>query len=97
MRYSEGTRTNVLSALRWITTRLSRQNRSLKQLQIKAVVVSVLTVYCDDQSSNPAGVYNFYCIKMFEKNEDKRKRGQEWVINMFSILLISELTKALST
>ena len=40
-------------------------------------VVSVLTLYYDDPSSNPSYlVYN--SVKLFEKDKNKRKRGREW-------------------
>ena len=41
-------------------------------------VVNVLTFYSDDSSSNPANVYSFSSVKLFEKNKNKQKRGWEW-------------------
>ena len=40
-------------------------------------VVSVLTFYSDDPSSNSAKVYSFLLSKLFENNESK-KRGRGW-------------------
>ena len=43
------------------------------------LMVSVFTLYSDDPSSNPAKANTFFC-KMFEKNENKQKRGRDWPI-----------------
>ena len=43
-------------------------------------VVSVFAFYSDDPSSNPADVYSFSVKFVFEKNENKQKRGQGWPI-----------------
>ena len=37
-------------------------------------VVNVLTFYSDDSSSNPANVYSFSSVKLFEKNKNKQKK-----------------------
>ena len=42
-------------------------------------VVSVLTLYSVDPSYNPAEVYSLIC-NLFEKYENKHKRGREWHI-----------------
>ena len=44
-------------------------------------VVSVLAFYSDDPSSNLAEIYSFFCNIVFEKNENKTKRGQGWSIS----------------
>ena len=36
-------------------------------------MVSMLALYSDDPSSNPTGIYSFYSVKYFEKNENKQK------------------------
>ena len=41
-------------------------------------VVSVLGLYSDDSSSNPAEAYSFFCNIVFENNENKQKRGRDW-------------------
>ena len=41
-------------------------------------VVSLLAFYSNDPSSNPAKVYSFFCNIVFEKNENKQKRGRVW-------------------
>ena len=41
-------------------------------------VVSLLAFYSNDPSSNPAKVYSFFCNIVFEKNENKQKRGRGW-------------------
>ena len=38
-------------------------------------MVSPLAVLSDDPSLNPAGVYSFTAVKLFEKNENKRKKA----------------------
>ena len=41
-------------------------------------MVSVLAFYFDDPSLNPAeSTYSFYSLKLFDKDENKRKRGRE--------------------
>ena len=40
-------------------------------------MVSVLTLYSDNSSLNPAKVFDFYCAKL---NENKRKRDRGWPI-----------------
>ena len=42
---------------------------------LAVVVVSVLAFYCDDPSSNPAGVYNFSVKIVVKKNENKQKEA----------------------
>ena len=37
-------------------------------------MVSVLTFYSEDPSSNPAEAYSFFCNIVFEKNENKQKK-----------------------
>ena len=39
-------------------------------------VVSMLAVYSDDPSSNPADIYSFSVKFVFEKNKNKQKRGR---------------------
>ena len=39
-------------------------------------VVSVLAFYSDNPSSNPADAYSFSVQIVFEKNENKQKRGR---------------------
>ena len=39
-------------------------------------VVSVLAFYSDDPCSNPAEVYSFSVIFLFEKSENKQKSGR---------------------
>ena len=39
-------------------------------------VVSVLAFYSNDPSSNPADAYSFSVEFVFEKNENKQKRGR---------------------
>ena len=39
------------------------------------VVISVLTLYSDDPSSNPAEAYSFFRKIVFEKNKNKRKEA----------------------
>ena len=51
------------------------------------VVVSVLTFYSDDQSSNPADVCNFYC-KNTRKERNKMQKGRE-MTQIFKIHLKS--------
>ena len=34
--------------------------------------------YSDDPSSNLAEAYSFFCKIVFEKNENKQKRGRGW-------------------
>ena len=41
-------------------------------------VVSVLAFYSDDLSSNHAEAYSCFCNIVFEKNENKQKRGLGW-------------------
>ena len=48
-------------------------------------VVTVLPFNSDDRSSNPAEVYNFYSIKLFVMNENKRimlviKNVDGWIL-----------------
>ena len=43
-------------------------------------VVSVLAFYSDDPSLNPADAYSFSVQIVFEKNENKPKRGRVWPI-----------------
>ena len=43
-------------------------------------MVSMHAFNSDYSSSNLDKVYNLYCIKIAEKNEDKRKRGQEMIL-----------------
>ena len=38
-------------------------------------MVSVLALYSDDPSSNPAEVYSFFSDKLFEKKENKLKEA----------------------
>ena len=40
-------------------------------------MVGVLPCYSDDPSSNPAKMYSFYSVRLFNKNENKQK-GQLW-------------------
>ena len=42
-------------------------------------VVSVLAFNSNDPSSNPAEAYSFFCNIVFEKNENKQKRGQDFL------------------
>ena len=37
-------------------------------------MVSILTFYSDDPSSNPAGANIFLCKMLLQKNENKQKR-----------------------
>ena len=41
-------------------------------------MVSILTYFSDDPSSNPADSGVFFAVKLFEKNKDKLKRGRHW-------------------
>ena len=41
-------------------------------------MVSILTYFSDDPSSNPADSGVFIAVKLFEKNKDKLKRGRHW-------------------
>ena len=41
---------------------------------------SVLDFNSDDPSSNPTEAYNYFWKFVFEKNENKQKRGQGWYI-----------------
>ena len=41
-------------------------------------VVSALAFYSDDPSSNPADAYRFSVQIVFEKNENKQKKGRSW-------------------
>ena len=42
-------------------------------------MISVLAFYSVDLSSNLAEVYNFYCVKLLEKNENKyEKEARNW-------------------
>ena len=41
-------------------------------------VVSVLAFYSKDPSLYPAEAYSFFCNIVFEKNENKQKRGRGW-------------------
>ena len=41
-------------------------------------VVSALAFYSDDPSSNPADAYRFSVQIVFEKNENKQKKGRRW-------------------
>ena len=43
-------------------------------------VFRVLAFYSDDPSSNPADAYSFSVQIVFEKNENKQKRGRGWPI-----------------
>ena len=50
-------------------------------------VVSMLALYSDDPSSNPAEVYNFSVKIVIEKNENKQKEagvGPFFLINLMS-------------
>lgn len=38
------------------------------------LIVRVVTISSDNPSSNPACVYNYSCVKSFEKNENKQMR-----------------------
>ena len=38
-------------------------------------MISVLTFYCDDPSSNPTDVYSFYVMFVFEKNKNKQREA----------------------
>jgi len=41
--------------------------------------VSVLVYYSNNPSLNPADAYSYVCVKIvFEKNENKQKRGRGW-------------------
>ena len=40
-------------------------------------VVSVLAFQSDDPRWNPAEVHSFFCKILFEKNENKQKRGRD--------------------
>ena len=42
-------------------------------------VVSALAFYSDDPSSNPADAYRFSVQIVFEKNENKQKKGRSWL------------------
>ena len=41
-------------------------------------MVSVLALYSDDPSSNPAEVYSFSVKIVFLKERNKQKRGRGW-------------------
>ena len=41
-------------------------------------MVSILTYFSDDPSSNPADSKVFIALKLFEKDKDKLKRGRDW-------------------
>ena len=43
-------------------------------------VVSMLTFYYDDPSSNPAEAYSFFCKNLLEK---KQIRGQGWLMSKY--------------
>ena len=45
-----------------------------------AQVVSVLAFYSNDPRSNPADAYSYSVQIVFEKNENKQKRGRGWPI-----------------
>ena len=38
-------------------------------------VISVLTFYSDDPSSNPAVIYSFYYVNCLKKDENKQKEA----------------------
>ena len=41
-------------------------------------MVIILTFFSNNPSLKPAEVYSFYSVKLFEANENKRKRGWGW-------------------
>ena len=47
----------------------------LKLVSWAVVVISVLTLYSDDPSSNPAEAYSFFRKIVFEKNKNKQKEA----------------------
>ena len=50
------------------------------------VVVHMLTFYSNDLSSKPTLVYSFNSAKLFEKNENKRKRRRlELIFEKYSV------------
>ena len=70
-------------------TKTFNQSEGLKPAQHKVTlhgrgggeVVSVLAFYSDDLRSNPTDPYSFFSVKfVFEKNENKQKRGLCWPI-----------------
>ena len=50
-------------------------------------MVSVLAFHSDDPSSNPADAYSFSVQIVFEKNENKHKRGRGWTIFLKKTML----------
>ena len=44
------------------------------------LVVSMHAFNLNAASSNPVEIYKFYCAKLFERNEDERKRGPRLLI-----------------
>ena len=55
-------------------------------------VVSVLTFYLDDPSSNPAEGYSFSVTLVFEKKENKQKRDKGWPSKIQSETQIQVIT-----
>ena len=72
----------------------------LKELSLWAVVVvkcSACSPCSNDPSSNPAEVYSFYSVKLFEKDENKQEEAENGPFFKNCLCFDSSLTRQLTT
>ena len=53
-------------------------------------MVSVITFYCNDPSSNSTDGYCFYVNFLFEKNEIKQKEAVVWLVHISLIKVTNQ-------